>query len=242
MPDGIDDADFKGLDVVVHGALVEHGPKARDSDAQNREGTRRVLAAARAHGARIVFLSTLSAHLAATSHYGRSKLELESMFDPARDCVLKLGLVLGDGGLFGGMAALLRGARVVPLPGGGRQPIQVLWMGDLEDAVLAVIDRSLTGTYAVAHPEVRTMRELYTVVSAGLGTSPVFVPLPLPLVELGAATLEALRVPFPIRRENVLGLKQLRAFDTAPSLHALGIAQPVGLEAAVARLFAGAAA
>ncbi|MEO6463699.1 MAG: NAD-dependent epimerase/dehydratase family protein, partial [Candidatus Eisenbacteria bacterium] len=77
LPDGIEAAHFAGLDAVVHAALVEHGPAARDSDAQNREGAQRVVAAARAHGTRVVFLSTLSAHPEATSHYGRNKLELE---------------------------------------------------------------------------------------------------------------------------------------------------------------------
>jgi hypothetical protein len=36
----------------------------------------------------------------------------------------------------------------------------------------------------------------------------------------------------------VLGLRALRAFETAPSLAALGIARPVGLAESVRRLFA----
>lgn len=236
MPDAFDPADFAGLDAVVHTALVEYGPDAPDADATNREGTRRVVEAARRAGARLVFLSTLSAHDRATSHYGKNKLELEAMFDPARDAVLRLGLVLGKGGLFGSMTELLKGASVVPLPGGGRQPIQVLWMGDLEDAVLAVIDRGLAGRYDVAHPEVRTMRELYEAICASLGVKRTFVSVPLGLVEFGAGVLETLRIPFPIRRENVLGLKQLRAFETAPSMRALGIEHPLRLEDALARL------
>jgi NADH dehydrogenase len=239
MPDGIDPADFAGLDVVVHTALVEYGPDSPDADATNREGTRRVIEAARATGARLVFLSTLSAHDRATSHYGKSKLELEALFDPARDAVLRLGLVLGRGGLFGSIAELLKNATVVPLPGGGRQPIQVLWMGDLEDAVVNVLDRGLVGRFDVANPEVRTMRELYEAICASLGVKRTFVSVPLGFVELGAAALEALHVPFPIRRENVLGLKQLRAFDTAPSMRALGIERPLGLEAALERLASG---
>jgi NADH dehydrogenase len=238
LPDLVTPADFAGLDAVVHTALVEYGPDAPDADAINREGTRRVIDAARAAGARLVFLSTLSAHDRATSHYGRNKLELEAMFDPARDAILRLGLVLGPGGLFGSMSALLANARVVPLPGGGRQPIQVLWIEDLEDAVLHVLDRGIAGRFDVAHPEVRTMRELYEAICGALGVRRTFVPVPLALVEWGAATLEALRVPFPIRRENVLGLKQLRAFDTAPSLAALGIDRPLRLEDALRRLSA----
>ena len=108
----------------------------------------------------------------------------------------------------------------------------------LNHRVLTVLDRRLTGTFEVAHPEVRTMRQLHAVVGSALGVAPTFVPVPLLLVELGAAALEALRVPFPIRRENVLGLKQLRAWDTAPSLRALGIEHPLGLEESVRRLFA----
>jgi NADH dehydrogenase len=236
MPDDIAAGDFAGIDTVIHTALVEYGPGAPDADAINREGTRRVIEAARRAGARVVYLSTLSAHDRATSHYGKNKLELEAMFDPAKDAVLRLGLVLGRGGLFGSMTELLKGASVVPLPGGGRQPIQVLWMGDLEDAVVNVLDRGLAGRFDVAHPEVRTMRELYQAICASLGVKRSFVSVPLGLVEFGAGVLEALRVPFPIRRENVLGLKQLRAFDTAPSMRALGVEHPLGLEAALERL------
>jgi len=236
LPDGFEERDFAGLAAIVHGALVEYGPAHRDADRVNREGCERLIAAARRQGARVIFLSTLSAHEQARSHYGRSKLQLERLFDPERDCVLRLGLVLGDGGLFGSMAGMIRGARVIPLPDGGRQPVQTLWMGDLVQAVENVIARGITGRYEVAAPEVHTMRDLYLAVMRGSGASPLLVSVPIGLVELGAASLEALRVPFPIRRENVLGLRALRAFDTAGSMKALGIERAVGLEEAVRRL------
>ena len=238
LPDGFDERDFAGLAAIVHGALVEYGPAERDADRVNREGCERLIVAARRQGARVIFLSTLSAHEDARSHYGRSKLALERLFDRERDCVLRLGLVLGDGGLFGSMAGLIRGAGVIPLPDGGRQPIQTLWMGDLLQAVEHAIARGLSGRHEVAAPEVHTMRDLYVAVMRGAGVSPRLVSVPIGLVELGAAVLEALRVPFPIRRENVLGLRALRAFDTAASMKALGIERPVGLEEAVRKLLA----
>jgi nucleoside-diphosphate-sugar epimerase len=152
--------------------------------------------------------------------------------------VLRLGLVLGHGGLFGSMVQVLRDARVVPLPDGGRQPIQTLWMGDLQDAVAHVIERGIGGRFDVAAPEVHTMRTLYRTVVRGLGVERTLVSVPLPLVELGVTALEALGVPFSIRRENVLGLRALHAFDTTPSMRALGIDAPVGLAEAVRRLLA----
>jgi len=238
LPDGFEERDLAGLAAIVHGALVEYGPEHRDADRVNREGCERLIAAARRQGARVIFLSTLSAHEEARSHYGRSKLQLERLFDPERDCVLRLGLVLGDRGLFGSMVGLIRGARVIPLPDGGRQPIQTLWMGDLVQAVENVIAGGITGRYEVAAPEVHTMRDLYLAVMRGAGATPRLVSVPIGLVELGAATLEALRVRFPIRRENVLGLRALRAFETAGSMKALGIEGPVGLEESVRRLLA----
>jgi NADH dehydrogenase len=241
LPGAIEERDFEGLAWVVHGALVEYGPSRRDADRANREGCERLIAIARRCGARVIFLSTLSAHEQARSHYGRSKLELERRFDPERDCVLRLGLVLGRGGLFGSMVELIRRAGVIPLPDGGRQPIQTLWMGDLEQVVENVIAGGLAGRYDVAAPEVHTMRDLYQTVMRAVGVRPALVSVPIGLVELGAATLEALRVPFPIRRENVLGLRALRAFDTAADVQRLGIGRPVSLEDAVRRLTAEAA-
>jgi NADH dehydrogenase len=238
LPDGIDPAHFAGLDAVVHGALVEYGPAHRDADAINREGARRVVAAAHAAGARAIFLSTLSAHADARSHYGINKLELESLFAEPRDAVLRLGLVLGNGGLFGSIVDVLKSSRVVPLPDGGRQPIQTLWMGDLCAAVDHVLDAGTGGRFDVADPTVHTMRGLYETIMRGLGVHPALVPVPLSLVHAGVTVLEALRVPFPIRAENTLGLKHLRAFDTAPSMRALGIEHPVPLEEAVRRLLA----
>ena len=226
---------FRGLDVLIHTALVEYGPAARDADRVNRECAERLIALARANAMRLVFLSTLSAHEFARSHYGRSKLEIERLFDPARDTVLRLGLVLGAGGLFGSMVEMIRGARVIPLPDAGRQPIQTLWMGDLLDTLERVVERRLAGRFEVATAEVYTMRELYRAVIAGLGVKRTLVPVPLALVGAGVALLEALRVPFGINSENVLGLKQLRAFDNAGDLTALELA-PISLEASVREL------
>lgn len=238
MPDEVDPSGFAGLDLVVHAAVEEWRAGGGDSDAVNREGTDRVIAAARAHGARLIYLSTLSAHDDAESHYGRSKLELERRFDPARDAVLRLGLVLDrQGGLFGRMVETLRNAAVVPLVDGGRQPIQTLAMDDLLAIVETVAGRALAGRFDVAHPEVHRMRDLYDAILRHLPRRPLLLPVPLSLVALGAATLEALRLPAPVTRENVLGLRHLRAFDTAPSLARLGV-KVLALEEAVRRLFA----
>jgi nucleoside-diphosphate-sugar epimerase len=237
MPDAIDERSFEGLGVLIHGALVEYGPAHRDADRVNLAGAERVIAIARHHGTRLIFLSTLSAHDGARSHYGLNKLELERRFDPARDCILRLGLVLGNGGLFGGMVDAIRGSQFVPLPDGGRQPIQTLWMGDLLDVLERVATRAVTGRYDLATSEVYTMRELYQSLIDGLGVKRTLVPVPLALVGFGVSVLETLRIPFSINRENVLGLQCLRAFDNVSDLAALEL-KPLSLRESVAKLLA----
>ena len=237
MPGAIEPREFEGLDVLIHAALVEYGPAHRDADAINQQSLDRLIEITRARNIRLVFLSSLSAHEEARSHYGRNKLALEARLDPARDTILRLGLVLGNGGLFGSMVELIRGARVIPLPDGGRQPIQTIWMGDLLTVVERVVSQEIGGRYEVATPEVYTMRELYQTVMRELGVSRPLVPVPLALVGLGVATLEALHVPFSINSENVLGLRYLRAFDNAADMRALAV-EPIGLAESVRRLLA----
>ena len=234
MPRGIEPRDFAGLDVILHGAVAEYGPAHRDSDDVNREAAKRLIEIARRGGTRLIFLSTLSAHPAARSHYGRSKLELEGMFDPTRDTILRLGLVLGDAGIFGSMVEMIRNASFVPLAGGGR-PIQTIWMEDLLDVLERVATQGIAGRYEIATSEVDTMRGLHEAIATGLGVKRTFVPVPLGLIGLAVATLEALRVPFPIRSENVEGLRALRAFDNAKDLERLGL-RPRSMRETVAGL------
>jgi nucleoside-diphosphate-sugar epimerase len=236
MPDEVRAEDFAGLDWLVHGAVQAYGQRARDADAVNLDTARRLVEIARASGTRIVFLSTLSAHPGARSHYGITKLRMEPLFDPGQDAVLRLGLVLGrSGGLFGSIVDTLKSARVVPLPDGGRQPVQIIAMDELVAIVAGVVERGLSGRFEVAHPEVYRMRDLYEAIIARTGARPLLVPVPLALVGAGVRVIEALGLPFPVTRENVLGLKHMATFDTAPSLERLG-ARTSGLSEAVGRL------
>jgi nucleoside-diphosphate-sugar epimerase len=236
MPDLVRAEDFAGLDWLIHGAVQAYGPRHRDADDVNVATARKLIEIARANGTRIVFLSTLSAHDEARSHYGITKLRMEPLFDAGRDAVLRLGLVLGrSGGLFGSIVDTLKSAKVVPLPDGGRQPVQIIAMDDLVRIVAAVVESGIAGRYDIAHPEVYRMRDLYEAIIARTGAKPLLVPVPLGLVGAGVRLVESLGLPFPVTSENVLGLRHMRVFDTAPSLAALGV-RTSGLAESIERL------
>jgi nucleoside-diphosphate-sugar epimerase len=208
---------FDGARAVVHAAFTEH--VAADAPDPNALGARILLDAARAAGVKPVFLSSFSAHDGAISSYGRSKLAVERLFDRPGETILKLGLVVGDGGVFARMRHAAEGRAVLPVPG-AEKPLQVVSIADVCRAVERVVRDDLDGTFWVATPDAVPMRALYRAL-AGPGTR--LVPIPLaPLHAVARAAGRAgIRLPFTV--DNVAGLMRLRAYPTRADLARLGL-------------------
>jgi len=210
---------------VIHCA---YGTRHRDLEEARRVndlGTRRLLAASRAASVRkFVFISSQSAHEGALSYYGRSKLALEGLLGPD-DLIIRPGLVLGGGeaGLFARMSETMRGARVVPLFGGGRQPLQTVHVDDLCDAITTAVERDLGGVLTIAEPEPIEMRAFLRALAARLGRRPLFVPFPITPALALLRLIEAVRLPFPVSSENLLGLRQMQRSETASDLRKVGV-------------------
>jgi hypothetical protein len=64
---------------------------------------------------------------------------------------------------------------------------------------------------------------MYAAIADKMGKKPTFVSLPYSLVSAGLNTIELLRIPLNVSNENLLGLKQLKAFDTKADLEKLGV-------------------
>ncbi len=219
----LDEKDFNGIDWLVHSAYQVYSAKNRDADRINREGTNDLIRVCRKNDINIIFLSSFSAHEEAESHYGRSKLEVETLFDLQRDTVLRLGLVLGNAGLFSNTVDITRKLKIIPLIDNGSQPVQILLLDDLCRIIEKLTDSKLSGKYNVATTEIYTIRDLYKQVADQLHLKRFFVPFPLILLQLIVGVIELLRIPIGIDSENVLGLKHMRSFETKEDLEALGI-------------------
>jgi nucleoside-diphosphate-sugar epimerase len=226
LPGAVDERAFAGARAIVHCAYMTRFTSLDAAYRVNDLGTREVLELSRSAGVKsFVFLSSQSAHEAARSYYGRSKLTLEKLLDPGRDVIIRSGLVLGKGGsgLFHRMCDMIRKAKVIPVFGGGRQPIQTIHVEDLCRAVEAAVTKGLTGLFTVAEPKALEVRQLLEMIASRLGRRPLFMPLPIPPALAFLRVVEAFGVPFPVSSENLLGLQCLRAVDTTHDLAALGI-------------------
>jgi NADH dehydrogenase len=206
-----------GACAVIHAAFTDRLPE-RGPD-PNAVGARALLDAARASGVKPIFLSSFSAHEDAISSYGRSKLAIERLFDQPGETVLKLGLVVGDGGVFARMRAAVKGRRLVPVPGAAK-PVQVVAVEDVCHAVERVIRDDLAGTFWVATPDSVPMRALYRALA---GPEARLVPIPLTPLHLLARGARRVGLSLPFTVDNVAGLMRMRAHPTRADLSRLGL-------------------
>jgi nucleoside-diphosphate-sugar epimerase len=226
LPDGVDEAALAGASALVHCAYATREPDLARARRVNEEGTRRLLEASRRAGVpRRVFVSTVAASESAPSYYARSKHELEGLFDPASDAIVRPGLVIGkDGhGLFQQLLDNMQRLGVVPLFGGGRQPLQTVHVDDVCQAIVRIVERGLGGAFNVAEPDPPTFAAFLRMLAERLGIRVRFVPLPFAPVLAAVRVIEALRLPFPLRSESLLGLKGLQQRPVADDLRRLGL-------------------
>jgi nucleoside-diphosphate-sugar epimerase len=219
----LDEAAFVGADVVIHCAYMSRHTTLEEARRVNEVGTERVLALARKHGSRFVFISSTGAHEDALSYYGQSKLTIEGWLDPTRDLIIRPGLILGDGGLFKRISASLSRFGFIPVFDGGRQMIQTVHVEDLSAATVTAIERGLTGTYVVAEPDGLELRELFRAMGKRMGRKCRLVPLPATPVLAGLRLAERMGLRLPLTSENVLGARSLRVQPSRGDLERIGI-------------------
>lgn len=226
LPDGIDPAALAGVDVLVHAAWATRETDAAKARLVNETGTARLLEAARAAGvATGVFVSSIAARPDAPSFYGRSKWAAEALFDQPGDLIVRPGLVLGAGGqgLFQQLLGAAERLHVVPLFAGGRQPLHTVHVDDLCAAVVAALDRGLTGRVVVAEPEPIAMRDFLRAMVELRGIRCLFVPLPFAPVLAALRAAERAGVTLPLRSESLLGLAGMQRIDVGDDLSRLGV-------------------
>lgn len=234
-----DEATFaavKDADVLVHCAFIKAGKDKPNANKTNIETVEKLAGICRQNGVFFIFISTMSAHQNALSEYGKHKFEIENKLDANLVSVLKLGLVMGNtGGLFNTIKQTIAKASVVPLISGGKQPIQIIHIEDLTKIIEKVSVEKLSGVFSIGTPKVYTMKYMYEQIAHAQNKQIRFVSLPFVFMKLGLGIVEGIGLTLPVTTENLLGLKQLQAFDTAPSLNKIGV-ELMELEQAIKNL------
>ena len=207
------------------GAAVHcaYDPSPQSGDDGERATGGWIEEAAAAGVRRQILLSSISARADSCSRYGREKHRLEGRIAGRGRLVLRPGLVIGPGGLFGRMARIVQRFPVIPLIAGGRNRVYFTGI----DALCRIMENCLAagpgaGAWNVQQPEPTTMRELLKAVRRSLGVRRVFMPVPYPLALAASTALPGVAARAGVSRENVAGLKQNDVADLPSDYQSFG--------------------
>lgn len=184
--------DFSGADGAersLHGVL-------KAVDALHAEGVSRQL----------VF-SSYSASDAAISLYGKTKRALEkALLGKPGVCIVRPGLVLGDGGIYGRMRKWARLSPCLPLPDGGRGLTPVISVERLCRETIALAAASTLPAEAnLFERTLRSLRDIVLDAARENNRHPYIVPIPSSLMLRMLQTAALLRLPLPVNADNLAG-------------------------------------
>lgn len=224
LPDDIDARAFESVDVFIHCAYETRFRSAEHARAVNVVGSEHVFRVAREHGVRkIVFISSMSAHARAISLYGRTKLEVEGLLDPARDLAVRPGHIVGEGGVFWRTARSIAAFPFIPLLSKGDERVQTIHVDDVCEGIRRAIELDCSGTLLLAERDPVTLREFYEAIAQALGKRPRFLRVQGGLALWLLRAVERGGISVPVSSDNLLGLQRLQVFDVAGDLRRIGL-------------------
>jgi uncharacterized protein YbjT (DUF2867 family) len=226
----------EGADTVVHlVAIITGGPA--DFDRVMSEGTRSLVAAARAAGVRrFVLMSALGVSeetRTLTPYYG-AKWEMERAVRESdlEHVIFRPSFVFGrDGGALQIFIRQVRWSPVTPVLGNGERQLQPIWVEDVAASFAAAIDlpAAANRTFDLGGPDRVTWNELYERIARTLGKRRMRVHVPMSLARAGAAVVEHLPRA-PITRDQLAMLEAGdNVGDISPARETLGI-DPIPLD------------
>jgi nucleoside-diphosphate-sugar epimerase len=200
----VDPAIFADTDTVIHcahdfisGALE-----------RNVWGSRLIFEAAKAMGPRRqIFMSSHSARPDAVSEYGIAKYRIEREYLEAGETVVRPGLVIGAGSMFGRHLHMIRNSRVIPLVDGGSDPVAVLALSDFCLAMTRVVEAEGQLVLNLFNRTEPPMREIVDTVLRLDHRHALIIPVPYSVAAVGVTAAERLRLPLSFDSGSLRSMK-----------------------------------
>ena len=122
-----------------------------------------------------------------------------------------------------GSGPTLRRSPIVPLVGGGHQPVQTVHIDDLVAAIDASIRQGRSGVLTVAERDSVEFRALLSECARLMRRRVLFLPVPVRPLAAALRLAELVRLRLPVSRDNLLGLQSTERADIDHELEGLGV-------------------
>ncbi len=215
-----------GIDAVVNavGILREHGDQTFERI--HKRAPQALFTACVAAGVRrIVQISALGADRGVTRYFLSKRAADDYLATlPLEWTIVRPALVFGAGGANTRLFTTLARLPIVPLPGGGEQRVQPLYIDDLTEAVVRVLGEATLDRTRIelVGPQTLSLRELIARLRASMLLGPPrFLAIPMPLVRIGAS-VAGLSAQSPLDRETLAMLEAGTRGDSATIRQLLG--------------------
>lgn len=229
-------AAMRGADVVVNLVGILYETRRQTFDAVHSKAAGRLARIAAELGvSRMVHVSAIGADEKALAQYARSKAAGEAAVLQAFPgaSILRPSIIFGpEDNFFNLFASLSRIAPFLPLIGGGKTRFQPVYVGDVADAVMAVLDRpeSAGERYELGGPRIYTFKELMALMQRETRIKRPMISIPWAIASLKAFFLSLAPKPL-LTPDQVKLLKS----DNVVSQGALGLAD-LGIEPTAAEI------
>jgi uncharacterized protein YbjT (DUF2867 family) len=245
---------FRGVDAVIHlvGIIQENRRKGQTFERVHVEGTRNVVAEAQRAGfdGRLVYMSAIGSKGDAPAEYSRTKYQAERivMGSNLPYTIFRPSLVLGpDGEFIAQMQDLiLHGGLpfaapfpVIPVPGGGFNLFQPIWVDDLAACVVKSLGMGETigQTYEVGGATQVSFNELIRGIAKSLGKpKKPLLHAPIPLLYAAASVMEKILPKPPVTRDQLknLGLNNITTSQAVRETFAI---EPLGFDQMLTKIY-----
>jgi nucleoside-diphosphate-sugar epimerase len=156
---------------------------------------------------RQLVFSSYSSGEHASSRYGQTKYQIEQSVAKIRGVVIvRPGLVIGDGGIFGRIKKWAQRLPVIPLPDGGEGKVPVITWERLCDEIIKMIESPghLKETN-LFNPDLITLRQLVTDAASSAAAPPRILSVPSSFFLFFLRSANFLRLPLPVNADNLMG-------------------------------------
>lgn len=212
---------FAGCDAVVHLVAVINERGRQTFDRVNREGTERVVAAAKeAQIGHFVHQSALGADPDPRYPYLLSKWSGEQAVRASGVpyTALRPGLIFGPGdGFFTLLTRLMRINPVIPIAGNGRTLFQPISIGDVTRCITLALERGPSSrVYELGGPDQMSYEDIILTIKASLGLHRRIAHVPVPMMMPLAFMMEKLLKNPPVTRDQLrmLGRNNITRTDS----------------------------